>query len=79
MAFHKIYQKEKAVTQTRLYLTEREKEVAQLVALGLSSKEICRKLTISIETVKTHRRWMLQKNNISSFPKLIYLMSKEIG
>lgn len=75
MAFHKICKKEKTVVQSKLDLTEREKEIALLVARGLSSKQICRKLGISIETVKTHRRRMLQKNNISSFPHLVYLMN----
>ncbi len=79
MAFHKIFHKEKITLQARLDLTQREKEIAQLVAQGLSSKEICRKLSISIETVKTHRRRMLQKNNINSFPHLVYLMGKEVG
>lgn len=77
MAFHKIYHKEKTGVQSRLDLTHREKEIAQLVAQGLSSKEICRKLTISIETVKTHRRRMLHKNNLNSFPHLVYLMKSE--
>jgi len=77
MAFHKIYTKEKNASLTRLELTEREKEIALLVAKGMSSKQVARKLLISIETVKTHRRRMLQKNNISSFPHLVYLMNKE--
>jgi DNA-binding NarL/FixJ family response regulator len=76
MAFHKIYQKEKTGPLAGLELTEREKEVAMLVAQGLSSKQIARKLFISDETVKTHRRRMLQKNNISSFPHLVYLMNR---
>jgi DNA-binding NarL/FixJ family response regulator len=75
MAFHKIFKKQKFVAEKKLDLTEREKEVAGLVAQGHSSKQIARKLSISIETVKTHRRRMLQKNNISSFPHLVYLMS----
>ncbi len=74
MAFHKIYNQEKPALMT-LDLTEREKEVAVLVAQGLSSKQIARKLSISVETVKTHRRRMLSKNNISSFAHLVYLMN----
>jgi DNA-binding NarL/FixJ family response regulator len=77
MAFHKIIQKENIPEQNRLLLTDREKEIARLVAQGLSSKQIARQLFISIETVKTHRRRMLQKNNISSFPHLVYLMNNE--
>ena len=34
--------------------------------------------TGTYETVKTHRRRMLQKNNIGSFPHLVYLMNKEV-
>ena len=77
MAFHKIYNKEKNSSLNRLDLTGREKEIALMVAQGLSSKQVARKLLISIETVKTHRRRMLQKNNIGSFPHLVYLMNKE--
>jgi len=77
MAFHKIFKKENLAGSSSLLLTEREREIAQLVAGGFSSKQIARKLNISAETVKTHRRRMLQKNNISSFPHLVYLMNKE--
>jgi len=77
MAFHKIFQRVSHNEQSRLLLTDREKEIARLVAQGLSSKQIARQLFISIETVKTHRRRMLQKNNISSFPHLVYLMNNE--
>jgi DNA-binding NarL/FixJ family response regulator len=75
MAFHRLFKKEKPASTIKLDLTEREKEVAVLVAQGHSSKQIARKLSISIETVKTHRRRMLHKNNISSFPHLVYLMN----
>lgn len=79
MAFHKIFQKEERSVSQSLNLTEREKEIALLVAQGLSSKQICRKLEISIETVKTHRRRMLTKNGISNFPQLVYLLNNERG
>lgn len=75
MAFNKLYRKEKSGAGKKLDLTEREKEIAVLVAQGHSSKQIARKLSISIETVKTHRRRMLQKNSISSFPHLVFLMN----
>lgn len=75
MAFHKIYNQEEPAI-TKLNLTAREKEIALMVAQGFSSKQIARKLVISAETVKTHRRRMLHKNNISSFPQLVYLMNK---
>lgn len=75
MAFHRIFRRRQERRTDHLQLTEREMEVAQLVAQGLSSKQIARMLQISAETVKTHRRRMLQKNNISSFPHLVYLMN----
>lgn len=79
MAFHKRYEKQKAVYKNdSLQLTNREREIAGMVASGFSSKQISHKLNISVETVKTHRRRMLQKNNINSFPQLVYLMSNEI-
>jgi DNA-binding NarL/FixJ family response regulator len=74
MAMHKILQKQKDRHFDSLYLTEREKEIATLVSEGLSSKQIASRLSISMETVKTHRRRMLQKNNLNSFPQLVFRM-----
>jgi DNA-binding NarL/FixJ family response regulator len=77
MAFHKIYLKERNKLHGQIDLTDREKEIALLVSKGMTSKQVARKLSISFETVKTHRRRMLQKNNINNFPHLVYLMNKE--
>jgi DNA-binding NarL/FixJ family response regulator len=77
MAFHKYFKRQAARNYPRLDLTDREKEIARLIAEGLTSKQVARQLFISIETVKTHRRRMLQKNNISNFPHLVYIMNKE--
>jgi DNA-binding NarL/FixJ family response regulator len=77
LAFHKVFRKQHVKGSNKLVLTEREMEIAKLVANGFSSKQIARKLTISIETVKTHRRRMLQKNNVSSFPHLVFLMNQD--
>ncbi|MBN8878980.1 MAG: response regulator transcription factor [Chitinophagaceae bacterium] len=78
MAFHKLLRKEEQFIP-RLELTEREREIALLVAKGFSSKQIANKLGITVETVKTHRRRMLQKNGISSFPHLVYLLNSSEG
>lgn len=77
MAFHRTYQKQKSIPAVKLQLTNREKEIASLVAQGLSSKQIAQQLHISEETVKTHRRRMLQKNDIGNFSQLVYLLSRE--
>jgi two-component system, NarL family, nitrate/nitrite response regulator NarL len=42
-------------------LTRREAEVAELVALGLSNKEIARRLEIQLRTVKNHVHQVLEK------------------
>ncbi|MDF7798672.1 response regulator transcription factor [Pontiellaceae bacterium B1224] len=42
-------------------LTEREREVLQLLAEGDSSKEIADKLCLSLPTIHTHRQHMMQK------------------
>ena len=42
-------------------ITPRELEVLQLVALGLSTREIAEKLFVSINTVKTHTASLFQK------------------
>lgn len=47
-------------------LTERESELLQQVALGLSNKEIASALSISENTVKFHVKNVLQKLNVSN-------------
>jgi DNA-binding NarL/FixJ family response regulator len=42
-------------------VTRREKEVLQLIAEGLTNAEIAEKLFISIPTVNTHRKSLLEK------------------
>jgi DNA-binding CsgD family transcriptional regulator len=49
-----------------LALTNREKEVLQLIARGLISKEIADKLYISVNTVNTHRQRIIEKLNVSN-------------
>jgi ATP/maltotriose-dependent transcriptional regulator MalT len=42
-------------------LSERQLEVLELVAGGLSNPEICRQLDVTLETVKTHIIHILQR------------------
>lgn len=46
-------------------LTPREQEVLDLIALGMSNKEIASKLVITEKTVKTHVSHVLGKLNLS--------------
>ena len=51
-------------------LTPREREVLQLLAEGESVKEIAVKLNVSIKTVETHRRQIMEKLDIHSIAEL---------
>lgn len=60
-------------------LTDREREILQLVAEGKSNKEIAAVLNISSTTVETHRAHILQKLGLHSVPELIlYAVRKGI-
>ena len=47
-------------------LTNREREVLQLIADGLLSKEIAERFSISINTVNRHRQNILQKLQVDN-------------
>ncbi|MFQ5575930.1 MAG: response regulator [Anaerolineae bacterium] len=58
-------------------LTTREREVAQLVAEGLSTRQISQQLTISVKTVETHRMNIMKKLNAKSPTAIIkYALKK---
>lgn len=52
-------------------LTQREKEVLQLLAKGMINKEIADKLNISLNTAITHRKHIMQKLRSQSLSKLV--------
>jgi two-component system response regulator NreC len=52
-------------------LTPREREVLQLLAEGLSNREIAEQLSISVKTVETHRSNMMSKLGVSSKTELV--------
>lgn len=47
-------------------LTSREREVANFLALGLTNKEICARMHLSIDTVKTHLRNIYRKIGVNN-------------
>ena len=55
----------------RELLTPREREVVQLVAEGLSNKQVSRKLDLSIKTIETHRGAAMRKARLSSTADLV--------
>ncbi|MFT3822888.1 MAG: response regulator transcription factor [Chitinophagaceae bacterium] len=52
-------------------ISRREKEVLQLIAEGLTNAEISEKLFISIPTVNTHRKSLLEKFEVKNTATLI--------
>lgn len=52
-------------------LTPRQREVLQLIAEGNSSKEIARKLGVSIKTVETHRTHLMERLDIHDIAGLV--------
>ena len=59
-------------------LSDREMDVLQLVAQGLSSKEISGRLNIAVNTVNTHRKSITKKTGIKSVAGLaVYAMLKK--
>lgn len=53
-------------------LSKRELEIIKLVESGLYTEQIAEKLFLSPNTIKTHRRNILQKAGKASIPELIY-------
>ena len=52
-------------------LSERETEVLQVIALGLTNAEIAEKLYVSVRTVETHRAHIQQKLDLHSRAELV--------
>ena len=52
-------------------LSEREREIFQLVAEGHSNKDVAELLSISVATVETHRSHILQKLDVHSTAELV--------
>ena len=52
-------------------LSEREREVLRLLALGHTNQEIAKQLYISVRTAETHRAHIMQKLNLSSRAELV--------
>jgi DNA-binding NarL/FixJ family response regulator len=52
-------------------LSEREREVLRLLALGHTNQEIAKQLYISVRTAETHRAHIMQKLSLSSRAELV--------
>lgn len=59
-------------TERYKQLSNREREVFQLIAEGHSTRQIADTLCVSISTIKTHRVNIMEKLNIDSAVKLVH-------
>jgi DNA-binding NarL/FixJ family response regulator len=64
-------------TERKETLTPRQREVLQLVAEGLSTKEIARRLDLSTKTVETHRAELMQRLAIHGVAGLVRYAIRE--
>ncbi|WP_372795718.1 response regulator [Pontiella sp.] len=58
-------------------LTEREREVLQLLAEGDSTKEVAEKLCLSVPTIHTHRQHMMEKLGARGIADLVRYAIRE--
>ncbi|MBM3746509.1 MAG: response regulator transcription factor, partial [Acidobacteria bacterium] len=60
-------------------LTDREKEILQLLAEGKSNKEVASILNLSTYTVETHRSHIMQKLDLHNSAEIVlYAVRKKI-
>jgi DNA-binding NarL/FixJ family response regulator len=52
-------------------MTPRQRQVLQLIAEGLGTREIAERLHVSIKTVETHRAQLMERLNIRDVPGLV--------
>ena len=59
------------------FLTDREREVVQLYAEGCTHRQIAERLNISVKTVDSHRRKIMEKLDITSIAELTKFAIRE--
>lgn len=59
--------------QSKIKLTNREREVLALVVSGLTTSEIAKKLFVSVTTAETHRKNLLRKLDVRNTAGLVRL------
>ena len=59
-----------------LNFSARELEIVQLIARGLTSREIASQLNLSTDTVDEHRQRILQKTNTRNVAELVGLAAR---
>jgi DNA-binding NarL/FixJ family response regulator len=62
---------QRGLTDSYHLLTDREKEVLQLLAEGRSNKEVATLLDLGVSTVETHRANLMQKLNLHNTAEIV--------
>jgi DNA-binding NarL/FixJ family response regulator len=75
--FRRLPSSETSLASTLEPLTPRERQVLTLVARGASDREIARELVISVYTVKTHMRSILNKLQVNNRQQAARLLRPE--
>jgi two-component system response regulator NreC len=63
--------RQRGLTDSHDLLTDREKEVLQLLAEGRSNKEVATLLDLGLSTVETHRANLMQKLNLHNTAEIV--------
>jgi FixJ family two-component response regulator len=58
-------------------LSEREKQVIELVTTGLTNREIAEKLYLSVPTIKLYRRLAMEKMGVDSVADLVKMWERQ--
>jgi two-component system response regulator NreC len=58
-------------------LTPREREIVALIGKGLSNQDIAKRLTLTVNTVKTHRQRIYEKLNLNNRASLLEYARKQ--
>lgn len=75
----RAYQQDAELSELRTRaqsLSERQREVMELAAAGLSNKEIALRLRISPRTVENHRAWMMERMEARNLAELVRIVMR---
>ncbi len=73
------YLQQRNIQDSYELLTDREREILQLLAEGKSNKEVANLLNLSLYTVETHRTHLMQKLNLHNTAEIVlYAVRKKI-
>ena len=68
----------RGLTDSYEVLTEREREVLQLLAEGRSNKEVASLLNVGVSTVETHRANLMQKLNLHNTAEIVLYAVRKV-